>query len=109
MPRSQHLGDTAALALAERRRAAGATELVHLSACLRCRERVDQLARLLAALRGKRTAPPRALLIRQLAAHCRLARSVAADARLVAARRPGAQLDAPEGLRSAAPAIAQWL
>ena len=109
MSRAPHLNDRALAALAAELRATRGAEARHLAACPRCAADLAATRTLIGRLGAGPQTVPRDLISRATLAFARRAQAVERPARRVIEHRPGASLAAPPGLRSAAPAVRQWL
>jgi hypothetical protein len=110
MKRLDHLSRSTLGTLASGSRTPSARESGHLAVCAGCSRRLADLRRIVAALRSLGAVhAPDGLVGSASESPDPAGRPEPVPARLLTQMHPGSHLEAPAGLRSAAPATRQWL
>ena len=104
-----HIGDEVLVRLALGERQPTPAERRHLERCPSCEGRLAATRRISAVLEEQVEMPSPEAFERAAERIDSMAPAAEVPAELVAELRPGASLEAPAGLRSAAPATQQWL
>ena len=109
MTKVLHIGEEVLVRLALGERQPSPSERRHLERCEQCDRKLEFTRRIGSVLVERVEMPPPEVFERAAAQIDHLAQATEVPVELLAELSPGASVEAPAGLRSAAPATQQWL